>query len=726
KTYSWKKESALKFLYAISGLNDIRDAIPTEKNLTLKQEKFTKDPPKPILLPQVAIKNIDAEFNNSPLSKFIPRSCYYLEWDSMKNFTDTFNLIASQFDKWSKGTYPKSFDEIYKFHLERLGLFDKDMGKLKNNVKAIAIAGWDLNIQSGTNLLMIIQTKNKISLSKSSVLQKNLPGNIIILSTGKKLFKMALNCYEKGRSLSQVNNFIYSRNRLSGKNEKFFMYLSDYWLTNFISPRWKIFNDRLNTIDARIRMVFLLKSIYQAEKNSKKLASLQDLKKYSSLPEKWNKWIFNGLKEVEGKTIHVDFGGLFDHKPIDTLKFKKVTESEYSNYESFKQTYERRWRQMDPIALSIFYDKSEKKWGSVLYISPISNRSQFRFVQGLVCNPKIKHSFDTFDGQAFGLSVAIATKMFGFWLRGVSLPMNLFVQFTGLDFASSSYIPSHWLDDSRRQSMLSFMRMPGAFVLPELLISGITPMFRWINRVKSQYEGLEEVAIPADRTGLFPLYIMTPPDSGIAYIGLNPNTLTTIKKGFSKKKILDKKACDIRGFIDFKYGYMMRRKLLQLAVKSRGIASWRTKNRIYRISRLLGFENDLKKEKQFKKNVSNANAFPTKTILSSSIINNMPNLINHKSLNTWGRPVMSEFKKLPDLLLNLLKLDFFISVENNAILIETDYKISERISSQSGNAASPSLRKACIANMKVYEGAMEMYHMDNDIPEFKNKIGKIG
>ncbi len=727
KNYSWKKEPILKFLYTISGLNDISDAIPTEKKLTLKNEKYIKNPPTPILLPQVASKEVSMKSNNSPLSKYIPRSCYYLEWDSMENFTGTFNFIASEYDKWSKGTYPKSFGEIYKFHLKRLGLFEKDFANLKNNVKAIVIAGWDLNIQSGTNLLMVIQTEKAISLSKSSAFQKSLPGNILILSTGKKLLKMAINCFDKGRSLSQVNNFKYSRKRLKckgKKTEKAFMYLSDYWLTNFISPRWTIFNNRLNTIDAKIRMVYLLKSIYKAEKNSFTLPTLVEIKNKTLLPEKWNNWLFNGLEDKNGKIRHIDYGGLFNHQPIDTLKFKKVTETEYKNYESFKRIYQRRWRQMDPIALSIFHDNEEKKWGSVLYVSPISNRSNFRFVRGMTCNPKIKHSFDTFNGQAFGVSVAIATKMFGFWLRGVTLPMNLFVQFTGLDFASSSYLPAYWLEDTRKQSVLSFMRMPGAFAVPELLISGVTPMFRWVNRVKSQYAGIDKIDTPADRTGMFPLYILSPQNSGTAYLGLNPNTLSTIKNSFSKDKMQDSKACDIRVFLNFKNAYMMRRKLLQLAVKNRGIDAWRIHNRLFRISKLLGFE--MSKEKEFKSDILNSNIFPTKSIISDYIIKRMPDLINHKSSSSWSRPIMDEFKKLPELFLKLLNIDFFVSIEDNAILIETDYQFDKFNSSHADiKPVTSNLRKTCINNMKVYEGALEMYHMDN-FKEYDKKTGRIG
>ncbi|MEI7590423.1 MAG: hypothetical protein WCJ49_03825, partial [Deltaproteobacteria bacterium] len=67
----------------------------------------------------------------------------------------------------------------------------------------------------------------------------------------------------KGDNLRMEPGFRHSRNRLSsvseGQKERFFMYLSDAWFTNILSPQWIIQNLRLNRADARIRLAELLK-----------------------------------------------------------------------------------------------------------------------------------------------------------------------------------------------------------------------------------------------------------------------------------------------------------------------------------------------------------------------------------------------------------------------------------------------------------------------------------
>jgi hypothetical protein len=684
---NWKSDNLAKFAFNISGLNDIRDAIPLKRNNQPLMEKRTLAAPTPIMLPPVTVAQTKAQ---PGIAQWIPRSCYYIEWQNLKTMQSTLAGFANLFDKWSPGTYPLSASKIIDKYLSKIGLTDKKYIKtnLGNNIDSVALAGWDPYFQSGTSILMVIKTKKAVTSMPNAPYASSPAANIILLSTSKKLYNMALSAYKKKRSLAQRNNFVYSRKRLTAQKEEHelcFTYLSDYWLTNFISPRWQILNNRLAELDARLRFIYLLKLCRNYELYPNKIVTLAELKNDPFMTAEFKTWLFAGLKEENGIVRDKELGTLYDHPPIDQISFAKVTPTEAKRYNEFKRIYSRRWRQMDPIAFQL--TKNDKGiYKTRLYVSPISNRSEFRSLSNFVSKQKPKHALAKIAGKAIGVSVAIpTTPLKGFGIQA-PLPLIVFVQLAAFDFAPSSYSPTTWLMPKSKYDTMSYMRIPGAVSVPSVVATAATRMTGRMNFTPSPYKGID--IIQRSFNNYFPVMLLDDSKAGLQYFSLDPATLIRIRDNSSEKSVMDTVPCDIRFSFDFIQGYQLRRKLLFEALKNRGLASWRRYNRMFRIKQFFSMPYSSLPGK-----IRKLHLFPEKnmviadsTIKQIPIVHNAPQLQYQRSSN-----IIQEAKNLPELFQTITGLELFISIEPNALFFESHYRIPAK--AQPTSTVNPTMRR---------------------------------
>ena len=700
---NWKSDNLAKLIFNISGLNDIRDAVPLGRNKRPLMEKQTLAPPTPIILPPV---KVTATKTKNSLAQWIPRSCYYVEWQNLTTMHSTLSGFATLFDRWSPGTYPLSADKIMQQYLNKLGLTANYLkSKFENNIESIVLAGWDPYYQSGTSIMMVIKTKKAVTTLPSAPYVSSPADNIILLSTSNKLYKMALNAHKKQRSLSQLNNFAYSRQRLAtqkDEQELSFIYLSDYWLTNFISPRWQILNNRLAELDARLRLVYLLKLCRNYETYPNKIPNLTTLKNDPFLSQEFKNWLFASLEETNGIVGDKALGSLYNHPPIDQIPFKKVTPTELSRYNNFKRIYSRRWQQIDPIALQLI--KNDKNlYKTRLYISPISNRSKFRSFSNFVAKQKPKHALEPIAGKAIGLSIAIPTPpLRGFGIQA-KLPLLIFVQLAAFDLAPSSYSPTTWLQPKREYDQMSYMRIPAALSVPAIVLTAASRMTGNMNFAPSPYKDIE--FLQRSLSNPFAVMRLNNSETGLQYFSLDPATLGRIRDSKPSKPILDTVPCDIRLSVDLVQGYQLRRKLWFEALKNRGLASWRRANRLFRMSQFFSsnnftpnrnFPSNNGKNVLFPKELRKRHIFPVKNmVVSEAIVKQIP-LMRDITLPKYQRSsnIIREAKKLPELLQAITGLELFISVEPNALFFETHYHIPQKSQASSTATQIPGQNRA--------------------------------
>ena len=651
KLMPWKKEKILKFLWTISGMSDIADAVPLKKDFQIKNHIFNHKKPEAITLPQIKIK--PSILKKYSLAELIPRSCYYLEFKNAKTMFEMIKFSSDTFEELSSGTYPKTLEKCIDNYLIELGLNKSDLINNSDKLGKIVISGWDPFIQSGTSLLLVIENGSDLKVKAPFQFIKN---GSIALTNSKKLFSMAETAYDKKRSLSQAPHFLSARDKIKqDENENLYFYLSDYWLTNFISPRWRILDARLAECDARIKLIEILRLSEQAENKTEKLPSIKTLsEKFKNHKEL--SWLMRDLI-IDSKTdrvVHKEWGGLFNHPAIDTMEFKQVSEFEFKFYNKFKDNYSRLWREMDPIAFQII-DEGDF-WRNRLYISPISRLSEFRELRDIVLKKKETHSVSNVKYPAAGLSLKFKTKLMTPFTGGMKVAPILQATVSALDMAPHVRNLKHIHKEREDIDYWSYSRIPAMIEIPSLLFQIAKPfMGRNLRTEDTNFEGISRLNIVGDF--MYQLFYHQS-DDGYTQLAINPAALAQMTNG-NKERKESKVASDIYGFLNFENGHMMHRYLLIELAKNRLFASWRRSDRNERCKEYFG------------QNIAEG-IFPrhSRKFLASGSI---PKPYNEQ--HYYGGSASSNVRELPEILKLLQKIELFISVEPNALLFESHIKI---------------------------------------------------
>lgn len=578
---TWKRDDLSRFLCGLAGLNDISDALPPKELRQSQREQGPRTMPAPIALPPVDVKNAPAA-SGSKIAHLIPRSCYFIEWDNFDTAISVLQTFTQALDEWSPGTWPQSAGNILNHQMARLGLDEAYVKTLREaKVDAIGFAGWDPYFATGTNLLLIIHAEKPIAPPAQAPFAQAIDPQTVLIASCEKLRDHALRAAAEKKSLEDDAGFRSERSASLGKDGETdlgFCYLSDPWLTNFISPRWIIHGMRRRAIDARIRLTTAYQVLHAAEHHLTTLPDLKTLQEASFLSGVDRNWLFEDLLIKDGIVVHQSLGGLYAHPPIDTLTFDSVSAAEAKGYEDFRNLYQRRWQRMDPIALRLLRQK-DGKIRSRLHISPISNRSDFAGLAPFLPQVKLPHRLITSRNCAAGLSVTLRTES-AVPMLGLRLPSLVTVQATSLDFAWTSHLPSTWLSESRGEDYISHLRIPGAILVPNLLIegvfgSGLLGVRNWEPSGEADIQRTEAVG------KAYPVLRWTSEKDGISALTAQPALLREFRDlGVQTRETMP---CDLHVWIDGEKGYLLRRRLWQLAVMNRSLADWRRTNRLTRI-----------------------------------------------------------------------------------------------------------------------------------------------
>jgi len=691
-------------LKSITGLNEVSEAIPDIKHLIFEKEEYNIAPPAPIILPQVTTPETDIPETLSPLAKYIPRSCYYIEWQNIPDMLDTLYYLAYQFDKWNKGLYSLTGIQILKKNFNKLGISIENFNKeLSGKVTNIVMAGWDFYFHSGTNFLLIIKTKAPIDINKfKTKFVKTFDKNIYLFCTSKKLFNMALNSYTKGKSLRQQNNFKYSRKKFNPSKEKLFIYLSDFWLINFLSPRWRILTDRLNTFDTKAKIIFLLKSIYAFEHNSTTWPPLNTILNSNFIKnEDFKEWLVQDIFEKNNKIFHKKYGKLYNHPPIDELEFKKVSNKEKRLYEKFKQLYTQRWQKIDPIAFSIV-KHTDTLCEAKLYVSPISNRSSYNFLTSFVPDIKTPHEPLRLNNTAITASVAFKTLFLRQFFSPLKLTLNMFLKLYCYDFCLPFYTPSNWLNSPPKLDFFSCFHIPISAGIPVSLVDALMAVWKRLRKLKSPFKNIFIIkhtrpGSKKEKRDFTPVFLTQLENFPYVFVSPNPDTLKRIRNDLTKnllpKASLEKIPCDLRIIFNFKTGYSLSHSLFYWAVKNRTIESWRRRSFLLRLYYYLGMPIEIFTSKpfhniRFHTKLLKLNNAPLYTLWQTLFYNThfypwepiLKHNINEMPLFKDGYPtrysgfITDDINNLPEIFLNIMCLKSYITLEPTGIVFRIFYE----------------------------------------------------
>lgn len=671
-----RQEPLKTFLRSVSGLRDVEEAVPRSEAGRLQAQVYDQSPPEPILLPRVAAPDEQADSQLVPLARWVPRSCWYIGWPDWAHCSTSLRTVATTFDRWSGPVYGQSGIELIEELADQLGL-DAAWRRqhLQQGIRGVALIGWDPYFQAGNNIALLIASDADLPIPAATPASAQPRPGVTILATKQRLVDRMLTAQERGRSLMQEPHFLASRERLlpgDGEEEVGFLYLSDFWLTNFISPRWQILRRRILQAESRIRMAYLLRAIERAEGRS----AATTLSELTLLSETDRQWLLADLEERDGRIVHRRLGGIGDHPPIDELPFEQTSTAENESYEDFRRLYVGRWQQMDPIALQIV-DRGTGRWTSRLSISPISRRSDFRSLQQFLLPGKRGHSIAQVPDIAVGMSVLLRTPMLSGML-GQQLPVTVQLQLLCRDFAPTSFAVESWLHAAPAQDRMSFFRLPAAVLMPSLVFQQLRQLTSSDASTETDYSDL--VALFANESPGFPLFAWLGGEDGVTACGFDPGTVGHIRDHLTGMEQEDT-PCDIRLWADFQKGYMLRRKLWQWAVKDRSLAGWRRASQAYRWREALGDVDGLPGlSERLGQTGAWAMEVPPAAMRTSALPLVRRPRIAEQYRSFWGQSAIDGFGDLPAVLLALQRLDLFVTVEPEALLFETRFVFDEWLS----------------------------------------------
>ena len=450
---TWRENEFTNFFHRIAGIQDIRYALPLQKNIDLRKTAQDQLPPKELVLPQVEVKPTKTLPSDYPMALHVPQNCYYLEFPDIKSMLSSLKYANKNFQQWSGGLYPKNLEKVI---LDKMKELEIPLDKMLMNPEKygrIVVAGWDPYFQSGTSLLFLIE-KGDLTFSHQNFYKAE---NTYVLSNGKNLLFSSKQIV-KGKTLADDPHFRHARERIShSEKERFYLFLSDYWFTHFLSPKWQIMGSRLAECDARIRMAELLRRITQKEYALNKTPNIKDLRNLYHDNEILI-WILRDLEIKNDRPVHKIYGGLHSHKAIDELQFDRVSELELEQYNKFKRAYERNWQRMDPLAFQI--NKEQDHYLSRLYISPISQLSDYRDLHDLSGKDKKKHRLRKIPSSPMGISVQMDDKVAKALESFIKSPIKrAFASIRICDFDVASFL--------KENKKVSVFKFPALFEIPK-------------------------------------------------------------------------------------------------------------------------------------------------------------------------------------------------------------------------------------------------------------------
>lgn len=669
----WDDDELIGFLRAIVGIDDLRSAVPEGDDGHLVIQERTEAAPEPLLLPRVEAPADAPVTPETDAAWYIPRSCAALSFTDLGTMEQGLGAVVAGIESWSPGTWTRPAPVILEDQLIALGLDPQTRAQLRQTgTVRVTLAGWDPFFDAGTNLLAVLQAEHPLETPAGAPHHhRAADGRVLVLATGERLLRMALAGREQERSLAQDPHYAAARARLvarDGAEERAFLFLSDHWLTNFISPRWRILDARRREVDARIRLTELLRLVRAAELRSAEPVDLVALRADHHLEPDFLDWLLADLELVDGAVVHTGLGGIGDHPPIDELPFDRVTPAEHAAYEGFRRDYERRWRQMDPIALHV-ERSDDRHWRARLYVSPIGRRSDWAMLRNFVLPQKLKQRIASGPALAAGVAVTVNTTTLAPMLGGVRLPVTTTVQLLALDFASTSFRPGTWLEEARPQDRISWLRTPAAVLAPRVLFDSLAPMVVRGEQRATVERDIVELGVDLDAEG-FPLLAWMPEVRSEVALGMQPAALRALRDA-DLDYVEDPVPSDVHAFLDLQAGYLLRRKLWQLAVKDRSIADWRRRARLERIAADLGLEDHAADPLR---RLLEHGVFPRPGLPAAVSSQALPGLLEPGERGGRGwRSAAERFGDLPSPLLRLERLDGYISVEPDALLFETRF-----------------------------------------------------
>jgi len=387
----WSPSNEANQAFAVlSGAESVR--IAAQSGVLLKDAEYyeiaDKPLPKAAELPPVRLPE-DVGADTESIAHHVPAECFYVRCKTFQDWVWLHENSTEWISKVFNLTAIRSLDYGLADRIQtRLALQEESLaGSLDDAISDIAIIGNDTFLRQGASLGILFEAKDNQRLS--AVIQKErsaavrngarastveiagrdvslvatpsrdthsyyaVDGDYHFVSTSKSLVKRFFEAGAGQNSLGELNEFRWARSKapLDGK-EQIFVYLSDPFFRQLISPHYRVAMTRRMRADTELELATLAR--WNARAEGYPGESIEELSKHGFLPPSF------GERPDGGKVVFKD-GVPFDTKygerggfePISDEVITMVTSSEIAAYQEFSNLYRGQWRRMDPVILRI-------------------------------------------------------------------------------------------------------------------------------------------------------------------------------------------------------------------------------------------------------------------------------------------------------------------------------------------------------------------------------------
>ncbi len=205
-------------------------------------------------------------------------------------------------------------------------------------------------------------------------------GDTVVVTNSPFQIERLLEVQESEESLATLDEFAFFRSQyvLGDSEETAFLVATDAAIRRWASPQWRIGTSR------RTRAAAHLSELITEYDDGLLAGEVTE----TALMEPLGVPAAHDVRITEDGPIDSVYGSLQFLTPIAELQMESVTEAEAQAYETFRNNYERRWRQnFDPIAARI--SLTDDQLGLGLTVLPLTMRSNYRWLMELTGDTQI-------------------------------------------------------------------------------------------------------------------------------------------------------------------------------------------------------------------------------------------------------------------------------------------------------------------------------------------------
>jgi hypothetical protein len=381
------------FLHLLLGTSSIRVALQKDVllNVSNRMEPADSPLPKPVVPPPVTIPPF-APVPVEPIAEHVPEECFYVRCATFADWQWFRSTLSAWGGNLSELVTQRGLDQGVQRRLEKQLALSEELSKdlFANDALAeFALIGSDTFYLEGAAIGVVLRARdnaavqNVIERQRRSVARVNpqvqqtteeiaghkvsflstpdnsvrsfhaVDGDVHFVTTSRRLVERFFEAGQGQQSLANLDAFQYARSKfLLTRADPVFIYLSDPFFANFLSPQYRIEMTRRAQALADLELVQMARWAAIAERRPYR--TVADLVTSGLLPDSIQ---FRSDKSQvlleDGIPTDSLRGAAGTFLPIPDLTITKATASECAAYKKFADAYQRLWARMDPVTIAL-------------------------------------------------------------------------------------------------------------------------------------------------------------------------------------------------------------------------------------------------------------------------------------------------------------------------------------------------------------------------------------